>query len=157
MPVPDAVSVGLAELAHGSALADYNSQFERNRKHRRLVPISTLLQCLDNPNLSLLQPNPVTSTCPPNHPPNSRNATHTPHPTPPPLVNVDAHGLIQTPVTAMKAISRTTNLLPPNSNRLHSCSRARLMLLWIWIRSSTFSKTMSIRGKRGWDSTTVVT
>jgi hypothetical protein len=93
MPVPDAVSVGLAELAHGSALADYNSQFERNRKRRRLVPISTLLQCLDNPNLSLLQPNPVTSTCPPNHPPNSRNATHTPHPTPPPLVNVDAHGV----------------------------------------------------------------
>jgi hypothetical protein len=108
MPVPDAVSVGLAELAHGLALADYNLQFEHNCECRHLVPISTLLQCLDNPNLSLLQPNPVTSTCPPNHPPNSWNATCTLHPTSPPLVNVDTHG-VKFPDTADSSDSDESN------------------------------------------------
>jgi hypothetical protein len=66
MPVPDAVSVGLTDLAHGSALADYNSQFERNRECHCLVPISTLLQHnLDNPTPSHLQPPPATRTWPP--------------------------------------------------------------------------------------------
>jgi hypothetical protein len=49
MPVPDAVSIGLADLAHGSALADFNAQFERNRDRRRLIPISALLGHLQNP------------------------------------------------------------------------------------------------------------
>ena len=63
MPVPDAISVGLAELAHGAALADYNSQFKRNHERRRLVPISTLPQHLDNPNTSPSQP--LSSSPPP--------------------------------------------------------------------------------------------
>jgi hypothetical protein len=91
MPVPDAVSVSLAELAHGLALANYNSQFKCNHERRRLVPISTLLQHLDNYSLSPIQPLHTTSACPPDHPPNSLNATHASHPTPPPLVNDDTH------------------------------------------------------------------
>jgi hypothetical protein len=47
MPVPDAISVGLADLVHGSALADFNTQFHRNRERRRLVPISSLLNHLE--------------------------------------------------------------------------------------------------------------
>jgi hypothetical protein len=42
-PVPDAISVGLAELAHGSSLAKYNAQFEHLRERRRVLPISDLL------------------------------------------------------------------------------------------------------------------
>jgi len=49
MPVPDAISVGLADLAHGSALADFNAQFERNHERCRLMPISALLEHLHNP------------------------------------------------------------------------------------------------------------
>jgi hypothetical protein len=91
MPVPDAISVGLADLAHSSALADYNSQFECNRECRHLVPISTLLQHLDNPTPSPLQPPPATRTCPPNHPLDSLNTTHTPLPAPPLFIDVDGH------------------------------------------------------------------
>jgi len=47
MPVPDAISVGLADLAHSSALTDFNTQFERNRERRRLLPISDLLKDLN--------------------------------------------------------------------------------------------------------------
>ncbi|KIM79999.1 hypothetical protein PILCRDRAFT_9888 [Piloderma croceum F 1598] len=47
MPVPDVISVGLADLVHGSALADFNTQFHRNRERRRLVPISSLLNHLE--------------------------------------------------------------------------------------------------------------
>jgi hypothetical protein len=52
MPVPDAISVGLADLAHGSALTDFNTQFERNRERRRLLPISALLKHLEKPESS---------------------------------------------------------------------------------------------------------
>ena len=52
MPVPDAISVGLADLAHGSALTDFNTQFECNRERRRLLPISALLEHLKKPESS---------------------------------------------------------------------------------------------------------
>jgi hypothetical protein len=42
MPVPEAISIGLADLVHGSMLAAFNTQFESNRERRRLVPISNL-------------------------------------------------------------------------------------------------------------------
>jgi hypothetical protein len=45
-------SVGLADLAHGSALADFNPQFERNHERRHLLPISALLNDLDKPDSS---------------------------------------------------------------------------------------------------------
>jgi len=60
--------------------------------------------------------------------PGTQRIPHIPHhPHSLMLTHMALSFLIQTPVTAMKAILRTTNLLPPNSNRLHSCSRARLM------------------------------
>jgi hypothetical protein len=43
MPVLDVVSVGLAELAHGLALADYNLQFEHNHV---LESMRKLSQCV---------------------------------------------------------------------------------------------------------------
>ena len=52
MPVPDAISVDLTDFAHGSALTDFNTQFERNRERRRLLPISALLEHLKKPESS---------------------------------------------------------------------------------------------------------
>lgn len=53
MPMPNAISVGLADLMHGSALADYNTQFERNCEHHQLTPVSTLLDHLKTQNTPL--------------------------------------------------------------------------------------------------------
>ena len=52
---------------------------------------STLLQHLDNPTPSPLQPPPATRTCSPNHPLDSLNTTHTLLPAPPLSINVDGH------------------------------------------------------------------
>lgn len=54
MPVPDAISVGLASLSHGSGsnpLSDFNFQFATACARRRLLPVSSLLPFLelDNP------------------------------------------------------------------------------------------------------------
>jgi hypothetical protein len=51
-PVPDVISVGLASLTHGSTsnpLADFNKQFNKVRERRRLMPISSLIQHLNQP------------------------------------------------------------------------------------------------------------
>jgi hypothetical protein len=47
MPVPDVISVGLADLVHSSALADFNTQFHRNCKCHHVMPISSLLERLE--------------------------------------------------------------------------------------------------------------
>jgi len=48
-PAQDVVSVGLALLAHGPALAKFNAEFDRIRERRRLKPVSDLLATLDQP------------------------------------------------------------------------------------------------------------
>jgi hypothetical protein len=48
-PVPDVLSIGLAALSHGSStnpLTEFNSQFDRLRERRRLLPITALLDSL---------------------------------------------------------------------------------------------------------------
>lgn len=50
MPVPDAISVGLAALSHGSGtnpLSEFNSNWAIACARRRLVPVSSLLSFLD--------------------------------------------------------------------------------------------------------------
>jgi|SRR5882762_105363 len=93
MPVPDAISVGLADLTHSSALADYNAQFERNRERRRLIPISTLLNISSNSNVLPSQ----TDTHPPNHTPNADIILHTPGSTSPNITAVVQHVTVEFP------------------------------------------------------------
>ncbi|KAF8968229.1 hypothetical protein BDZ97DRAFT_1916079 [Flammula alnicola] len=54
-PVPDVISVGLAQLTHGNAtnpINEFNQQFERLRERRKLTPISDLNDLLPSLTIS---------------------------------------------------------------------------------------------------------
>lgn len=60
MPVPDALSFGLSELTHGTAIPDYNVMFDRNRERRRLQPLSNLLMLIPPTGTNILPLQPAT-------------------------------------------------------------------------------------------------
>jgi hypothetical protein len=117
MPVPDAISVGLADLAHGSALADFNAQFERNREHHRIIPILSFLDCLNNTD-SMSSPSPtrITTNITPFIPDAMPDHPHPSHvTTPASLMLIDAVHYIESP-DAAKSSDNDEGELPIEDN-----------------------------------------